>query len=213
MNKKQLIFGMVISLFWVSLATAYIENYPPYRLKDGPPKYLPKTPLKDLSKSGLKYIADKKNDPKLLEVYCADLDENGLRDFIVFSSERGNGLAAYIVMVDILLQTKKDQYQKISYDTMANDPIKDFVDLNQDGQYEIIITDLYYGDKHNYFTYKVYEFRDYRLINADAKFKGFPKFIWITYKPNDKDTTHLTKQERAKHVEEKNRSIKYEVIK
>jgi hypothetical protein len=145
-------------------------------------------------------------------VYRVDLDKNGLEDFIIFYSYRGCGLAASADKVEIFLKKQGGEYQKISYDVMSAG-IEDFIDLNHDGQYEVIITDFYSGKKHNYFTYSIYEFKDYKLVNADLKFSGFPKFVWITYKPNDKDTTHLTDDEKAQHVDKKNESINYEVLK
>ena len=216
MNKRQLIVAWAILFSSSSGATyAYLENHPPYKFKDGAPKHLEVQPLKDLAKTESKYIADKKNNQTVFleEVYRVDLDGNGSDDFIVFSSYRGCGLAGYKYEVEILLKKGDNSYQKISYDTMANNPIEEFVDLDKDGKYEVIITDLYYGDKHNYFTYNIYEFKDYKLVNADVKFGGFPKFVWITNKPNDKDTAHLTKEQRMALTHEKDNSIKYAEIK
>ena len=221
---------------------AYFENYPPHSTKDGPYRHLEAKPIIgclvqgeenqfskgsifaeiDSSEKGVFFIL---KDSKLVltekkrgwvpfpdYVYWVDLNNDGLKDFIIFYSYRGVGLAASNDRVEIFLKKNNKEYQKISYDVMSVG-LEDFVDLNKDGKYEIIITDLYSGSKHNYFTYSIYEIKDYKLFNADSKFKGFPKFIWLTDKPNDKDTSHLTVEERQKHVEEKNKSIGYEIIK
>lgn len=144
-------------------------------------------------------------------VYQVDLDGNGLKDFMIFYNYRGGGIGGQRDKVEIYLKKKQGSYEKISYDTMSAG-LEDFVDLDRDGQYEIIITALYDGTKHNYFTYNIYKVSEYKLVNADAQFKGFPKFIWITYKKNDKDTSHLTQEERHSQSEKKNASIQYEDV-
>jgi len=242
MNKKQLIAAWVIIFCWTNVALAYIDNYPPHKFKDGSYKHLKATELAGPKKSGYKskdgkitvvfegpqdegylyYLMLRDGETILIDekyittpfpyaVYMADLDKNGLQDFIVISNYRGCGLAAYNDKVDIFLKRADGSYQKITYDTMGAE-LGDFVDLNKDGKYEVIITDIYRGQKHNYFTYSIYEFHDYKLVNSDNKNTGFPKFVWMTDKPNDKDTLHLTQEEKQKHIEEKNKSIVYETI-
>jgi len=215
---------------------AYFENYPPFKFDKGPFPQLKTEAIVDFdnpeyrSEDG-KIIARLEEEAESLDflvqdgnivlarmperetpmpwaVYRADLDKNGLKDFIIFYSYRGCGLAASADKVEIFLKKEEEQYQKISYDVMSAG-IEDFTDLNNDGQCEVIITDFYSGKKHNYFTYSIYEFKDYKLVNADSKFSEFPKFVWITYKPNDKDTTHLTADEKTHHVDKKNKAIRY----
>jgi len=144
-------------------------------------------------------------------VYQFDLDNNGLKDFIILSSYRGAGLAGYNDVVEILLKKQDGSYANITYDTMKSG-IEDFVDLNKNDECEIIITGFHFDNKHNYFTYNIYEIKNYKLVNADSKFKGFPKFIWNTNKPNDKDTKHLTKEQRCYLSNEKDSSIYYNKI-
>lgn len=240
MDKKQLIVGLLL-FFCVPVVSAYFENYPPYKFKNGPFKHLEAQELVSFDKSdykskdgkvvakltdsgddayefilkvGTTILADKKDDqvPLPYAVYMADLDKNGLQDFILISNYRGVGLGAFNDKVDIYLKKADLSYQQVTYDTMSAD-LGDFIDLNKDGKYEVIITDMYSGDKHNYFTYDIYEIEDYELVNANVKFKGFPKFVWITDNPNDKDTVHLTKELRAARTKEKNASIKYADIK
>ena len=207
MIKKQLIVIGVMSFFWIASALAYYENYPPYKFNQASYKQLDIEPI---TEADYPEFIRKNYDKSLLpQVYRFDIDGNGLQDFIVLLQI---GLNTLLRGTDIYLQKKEGGYQKISFEGSGNG-IEDFMDINRDGKYELIVTGMCSGKQHNYFTYSIYEFKDYKLVNADLKFKKFPKFIWITYKPNDKDTTYLTKEERARHVEEKNRSIKYEVIK
>lgn len=220
-------------------AFAYVEYYPPYSFKEVPPASVEATPLlnetrnefksddvlvrqtKDslLLKDGTLILLDLKglslggaiDRPYPMEIYRLDLDGNGLKDFVVFSWWGGAGLASMNYRVDLFLKKDKRQYQRISYDTM-NPDMKDFVDLNHDGKAEVIITGYYPGKKHNYFSYNIYQFKNFRILNSDSIFKHFPKFIWLTEKPNDKDTQHLSEKERRLHTIEKNRRIRYEEI-
>jgi hypothetical protein len=131
-----------------------------------------------------------------------------LDDFIVLIY---SGAGTLIGEVNIYLRKKEGGYAKISYEA-AGIGIEDFCDINSDGKYEVIIVDVYSGKNHNYLAQDVYEFQNYRLVNADRKFKDFPKFVWMTYKPNDKDTVHLSHKARAKHIFKKESSIKYQNV-
>jgi len=238
MNKRQLI----IALFWVSChissALAYMENYPPYKFKDDPFKHLeaevsayyntPEFRSKDgrivikfeepfgltrltIQDGKLALVKVKENGGPLPHAaYQVDVDNNGFKDFLVFYHWGASSLAGD--QAEVFLNKDGKSYQKITYETIRSG-LEDFVDLNQDGKYEVIITGVYAGKKHNYFTYNIYEIKNYKLVNADAKFKGLPKFIWMTNKPNDRDTVHLTKGQRDADAEQKSRSIKYEEIK
>jgi hypothetical protein len=217
-------------------AFAYVEHYPPYLFKEDLPKSAHASPLLNdkqsefksdgilarqtedsfLLKDGGIVLLDLKglsfknagDTPYPMESYRLDVDGNGLKDFVVFSWWGGAGLASFNYRVDIFLKEDERSYQRISYDTM-NPDMKDFADLNHDGKLEVIITGYYPGQKHNYFSYNVYQFKDFKLVNSDHVFKHFPKFVWLTDKPNDKDTTHLSKKEREGHTLLKNQSIKY----
>lgn len=232
-----LLIPILTFLFFSShLAFAYFDNYPPYKFISGPPRHLEAKSLVDFDKSKykskdgkilarLKEIADSFDfilkDGKLVlasireekmplpnSVYQVDLDGNGKKDFIVFYNYRGSGLESQKDMVEIFLKKKEGTYRRISYDTFSAG-LEDFVDLDRDGKYEVIITGFYRGDKHNYFTYNIYKFKDNKLINVDAQFNNYPKFIWITYRKNDKDTVHLTKEERLGHTAKQNSLIRY----
>lgn len=144
-------------------------------------------------------------------VYRADLDNNGLDDLMVISWSRGVGLAVLLGSVDIFMKKAPESYDHIHYESVAAGP-EDFVDMDQDGRAEVIMPSYYMGNKHNYFAYAVYEIAGGRLVNVSSRYKGFPKFIWYTHKPNDKQTTHLTKAEKAGHIREIESKIKYRHI-
>lgn len=236
---KRLAIILLVLCIVTPISYAYLDKYPPYKFKDGPPRHLEAKPIVDYDKPEYKspdgkiYVQlSEENDkfsfiikdgkttvtsmkerstPVPQVVWWADLDGNGFKDFIVFGWYEANGLAFYHYQVDLFMKEREGVYNKISYDSQGPG-MEDFVDLNNDGKHEIIITDIRSIEGHTYFTYNVYELKDYQLVNVDAKYRGFPKFIWYTFKPNDKDTTRLTKEERALHTKQKNDSIKYSEI-
>ena len=232
MNKKQFIVAWGVLFSWLSIATASMENYPPYKFKDGYFKHLETDAFVDYdtpeyrSQDGrvviklekpfgltiqdgkLVLVNVKENgDPLPYAVYWVDVDKNGFKDFIVFYEWGGSSLAGG--QGEVYLNKDGKSYQKITYETIRGG-LEDFVDIDKDGKYEVIITGVYAGEKHNYFTYNIYEFKGYNLVNANARFNGFPKFVWMTNKPNDKDTVHISKEQRAKSVSETDSSIKYD---
>jgi len=236
---RRIAICIISLLLFANVSFGYSDNYPPYRFKDGPPPHLKAELLVNLDKndyrskdgsiiaklkdtgSGVDFLLKEgkyvlannniKEAPTPYAVYRADLDGNGLEDFIIFNWYGGCGLAINSVRVDIFLKKKTDGYKKISFDTLSSE-LEDFVDMNKNGKYEVVITDIYGGQKHTYFSYSIYEFVDYQLVNADNMFKGFPKFVWYTNKPNDEDARRLTQRERFLHTKEKNKSIHYEDI-
>ena len=241
-NRFIVTIAISVALVLLSIPTfAYFEDYPPFNLEKqisfsslkpivdlDEPNYRvgdvavsrkeTKKGVELIIKDGEKTILKKtnllgyRNDTAIpYEVYYFDIDKNGLMDFVVFSNWDGAGLASFNDHVDIFLKKEKGSYQHISYDTMKAG-IEDFVDLDRDGKHEIIITGVYGGPAHNYFTYSLYRLKGYKLENADSKVNGFPKFVWMTNKPNDKNTTHLSKKECALDTVEKNKSVSYETI-
>ena len=207
--------AIIMTILLLGVTLAYDKNHPPYAFKDGAPEHIKAELLVDYkhpqytSQDGQVYV--KLNDgidgvdliirdgrtslrtlffPFARAVYRVDLDNNGLKDFIVFYISRGNGLGLEGDAVEIFLKAGEADYRKILYNTTYAG-IEDFVDLNMDGVSEVIVTGFYYGSKHNYFTYSIFELNDFELTNADSKYQGFPKLVKFTYAPNDKNTHYL----------------------
>ena len=232
------VFFFLLSLFISSATFAYMEDYPPtinnqaqsYRLKA---QLLVNYQKNDyISKEGLikAHLKETANSfsfslkvgdftlVKMIEfgipmpyaIYQADLNNDGLSDFIVFYNDRANGTpGVYEGKTEIFVNRGKKGFRKISYENLAGG-IEDFVDMNHDGKYEVIIGDDEFIRDHMYFSYSIYELNDYKLLNVDQKYKGFPKFVWFTHKSNNKDTDRLKESERYRSVVEKNAAIKYE---
>lgn len=223
-----------------SSANAYMEDYPPHQFKQGAYKHIQIKPLVDydhqeyvskdgnvkvrmienpdslgfLIKEGKKTIVSRKERDGVFPyaVYQYDLDNNGQNDYIVFNSYRGTGLAIYAGRIDIYLKQSEGKFRSISYDSWSAD-ITDFVDINNDGRIGIIVGGSKFFGDHNYFTYNIYEIQNFKMVNINKKFKGFPKFVWYTHKPNDKDTVKISAEDRSRYVAEVDKIFKYESIK
>ena len=235
---RQIIVVSIGLILWITgISFAYRDDYPPYKFKDGPPAHLNIKPLVKgegdyNSKDGLVVVHLREPKPFEVEfslkvgkatlvstdqdtewfpstVFQADLEGNGLDDFIVFYNSRGPGLGGCQDRVEIYLRKKNGGFEKISYDTF-DAGIEDFIGPDKEGKYKIIITGFYQDGRHSYFSYNIYEFGSYQLVNADTKIRGFPRFVQYTYKKNDKDTGRLTQQERHLQTKDKNGSIHYE---
>ncbi len=233
------VLAVCLLLWETSISFAYRNDYPPYRFKDGPPAHLNIKPLVSgegdyKSKDGLVIVHLKEPKPFEIEfflkvgkttlassykdmewfpsaVFQTYLNNDTRNDFIVIYHSRGPGLGMHHHRVEIYLRKSSGGFEKISYDTF-DAGIEDFIGPDKEGKYKVIITGFYQGDRHSYFSYNAYEFQDYRMVNADAKVEGFPKFIQYTYKNNDQDTELLTQRERLLHTKAKDRSIEYEDI-
>lgn len=228
-------------LIFVSISTksfAYMENYPPHLFKSGPYGHLDIKPLVDYDKSD--YVSkDGKVKARLVEnsdsldfylkvgevtlakmierdvpfpyaVYEYDLDKNGLNDFIVFNSYRGVGLGVNMGKTEIYLSHSNNKFTHVSYESWS-EGIEDFVDINNDGKIEVILGGCQGFGDHTFFTYNIYQIVNFKMVNANKKFKGFPKFVWYTHKPNDKDTVKIEMEERSKYVSEQDKLFNYSV--
>ena len=132
--------------------------------------------------------------------YVADINSDGIPDFIVFSHNHSNSWITADDNVEIFLGDQAGEFKSITYKT-KNADIKDFIDLNNDGKYKILrclqeVVGTRPAALHTYWHYNIYEINHYKLVNINAPGNGFPKFIWFTEKPSDEETTRLTTDQR-----------------
>ena len=132
--------------------------------------------------------------------YVADINSDGIPDFIVFSHNHSNSWITADDNVEIFLGDQAGEFKSIAYKT-KNADIEDFVDLNNDGKYKILrclqeVVGARPAALHTYWHYNIYEIKHYKLVNINAPGNGFPKFIWFTEKPSDDETTRLTTDQR-----------------
>ena len=236
--KRICLIVLATFLIFCRSALAYRDDYPPYSFKEGAYSQIQSKLLTGNTKGefrsddgekitvSLKWANEDshfllKKDGKVLmkakdqaeffpeSVYQVNLDKNGFNDFIVFSGvPYGSGLGSHFGCVDIFLKSKRGKYRHVHYKSFDGG-IEDFVDMNKDGRPEIILMSFYEAKKGNYFCYSIYEIKKWKLINADSKYKGFPKFIRYTNKKNDKNATQLTAKEKALHIKEVESKISY----
>jgi len=199
-------FLMVI-LFCFSVY-AYDDAHPPYLFKNEPFRSIPAKELlnKDIPEGIKQEIgAESLN----FEVYQTNLIGNGNQDFVAIVHP---GASPLIDEIHVYLKKPRSGYREISFSEDPSANIKDVVDIKHNGKWEVILADLFLSGKHSYMAYSIYEFKNYRLVNADRKYKGFPKFIWFTDKKNDKNAIQLTPKERQRDVEDKNKAIEYREV-
>ncbi len=208
MKSMILILSMGLSLFTFNLSSAfaYYDNWPPF--KQGSYRYLDLRPVPD--KDIPSFIEDNSDldegrDIKFYDIYKGNLNGHGLVDYVVLHTEP----SPYLNSVDIYLKKGKG-YRKVAYNSCAVDT-KDFI-VNKDGKPGVIISSVYWSNGHNYMAYSVYQIKECVLVNADGRFKGFPKFVFMTDKYNDHDTGRLTQRERLQQTKVKNNSIHFEDI-
>ncbi|MBF0569840.1 MAG: hypothetical protein HQL18_03600 [Candidatus Omnitrophica bacterium] len=187
-------------------AMAYYKNNPPNSFKKGPFHHVSAEAMAE--KDVPSFI--KKSPDFSRQVYSLDVDGNGTRDYVVFVL---HGKDTLLSEIHIYLGKPDGGYRKISFVDDIAAGIEDIVDIKGNGKWEVILGDIYTSKKQKYLSYSVYQFKNERLVNADKRFKGFPKFVWFTRKNNDKDTIHVTAKERKRHVCQKNAKILYEDIK
>jgi len=148
--------------------------------------------------------------PHVTGFYKADFDNNGLSDYLIISIAVGNGLIAFHKgFINLFLKKEDSSYESVYFESTYPGS-EDFLDINNDGVCEIIVGGYEHIVKHNYWTYNIYEIKDFRFINADLTFEGFPRFIWFTDKPNDKDTKHFAGAQRRMLTDERDTLFVYE---
>ncbi len=136
--------------------------------------------------------------PYLGDVWEADLNGDGLKDFVIYASHMGNGIPPDNGI--ILFQTASGAFRRLDFETYGFDPA-DFTDLDRDGRPEIIISSLYQdngndGRLHSFWVYAAYGVENYSLKRMDFGKAGFPSFIWFTEKPNSQETTKLSESQK-----------------
>jgi hypothetical protein len=120
---------------------------------------------------------------------CADLNRDGRPDFVISMWSSGCGLGAehYTVVFAI---SSGNTYRITTTTTFDPGP-EDFIDIDGDGQCEIIHSAFVQNDArnepdgkpHNYWVYHLLKMRDGNLEVANDDVR-FPRWIWYRVKPN-----------------------------
>jgi hypothetical protein len=116
--------------------------------------------------------------------YTADLDRNGLRDFVLLAATCGNGLApsSHIVAVTFERDGRPARFEAEGYFTPDRTGIYDLRDVDGDGRAEL----LYMNFNDGYWITNFYTVRDARWRRIKGRFGGreFPLHTRFTNRPN-----------------------------
>lgn len=151
----------------------------------------------------------------LASIYCLDLDQNGLIDVLIVLPSLSNGLEAYRSNLIILFQTEPGQFREIQFETLFFSTA-DIVDLDGDGRYEVIVTDLVWIEgqdrkQHSIWLYTPYRIQSFDLVVDQRSFPGFNHAVQFTHKANNKPMK-LTREQMAGLTEKMPAVIKSKVL-
>jgi len=122
----------------------------------------------------------------------ADFNNDSLNDLKLNISYMSNGLGM-ISRIIYLLQTKEGLFKKISYDDNLGNGNRPERDFEKNGKFEIITMTLNNYNKHNYWTFDLFEFVNDELRNVDDKFE-YPIMVQFLKKPNYRVTDEISKE-------------------
>ena len=134
-----------------------------------------------------------------LEAFSDDLNQDGVVDFIVYSSSGGCGLAGGYCNIAFILSAN-DKYTITTVTTLFPDK-SDFVIINKKPCF--IHTAFAYvdqcndGKNHNFWIYQLLAFGKDGVTIDNSIHDGFPKTVYYTFKPNHAETTIITTEQKA----------------
>jgi hypothetical protein len=137
-----------------------------------------------------------------IEAYCADLNQAGKRDFAVYASSGGCGLASGYTDIAFLL-SEQNTYRLTTVQTLWPNPDNYLVLSGKPCFIHTAFENVEKcndGKEHNFWIYNilVIETGNMRLDNNLAP--EFPKTIWFTHKPNHQETTIITVKQKAEFI-------------
>ena len=141
------------------------------------------------------------------DLFVVDLNGDKTDDFVLRTWSGGCGLAAEISYLTVFL-SGADSYSGTRILGFAAEP-SDIVDLNKDGQPELIHTVFVYGEKgkdgrsHNYWVHNLLGFSGTNVVSRNSLTPRFPSWVWYTFGPNHKNTTQLTGDQKSRLWQER----------
>jgi hypothetical protein len=132
-----------------------------------------------------------------LESYEGDLNGDTYPDYVFVKYFNGNGLAWGYANVGLVLSEGDNDFSVEVVESYAPEP-KDFISIN--GQTAFIHASFQYGDLctdgkyHNFWVYRLYSIDDNQIAPADHLSPDFPKVVFYSFKPNQKETNLLTQE-------------------
>lgn len=130
-------------------------------------------------------------------LYIADFNGDGQKDFKIVGYFMGCGLASQRVRIIYFFQQNKKQFIKVSFDDFIGENAIER-DLDGDGNFEIITKTLQHHKNHNYWLFNLYNFENNKMVCVNGKMK-YPIMVAYLFKDNYKITTKLSYKEVKKY--------------
>jgi hypothetical protein len=127
------------------------------------------------------------------DLQTADINRDGYEDIKVTVYNNGSGLAGSLVTKIYLFGSKKG-FTKLSFMDFA---YQSEVDMNGDGNYEIIGCYLANHKNHNYWTFDLYNYKAGKFVNVSRKFV-YPIMIQNLIRENYKITKKISRVKMRK---------------
>lgn len=120
------------------------------------------------------------------------LDVNGdtLADVKLLIPYMGNGLASLNTRVIYLFQKRTGMFTKVSYLDKLGAQITEH-DFDGDGSYEILTRTLKFYERHSYWIFNIYNFKDDELINQNDRF-DYPIMVQYLFRENYRVTDKIS---------------------
>lgn len=138
------------------------------------------------------------------DVFTADLNRDGMPDFVVNINSSGSGLAGAGSTTTFLL-SEKGRYKSANFYSFCFGP-EDIVRFKPGGPCYFIQSDLVRSGEEknkddryrNFWVYRLHRFSGGQAVEANGDDARFPKWVWYTFKDNHAETDQLTAEQKKR---------------
>ena len=128
------------------------------------------------------------------DAVCSDLNRDSELDFVVTLWLHGNGLGA-LYYKRLIVLSSRDGYRFWVIPTMAPSA-EDFVTFGKLEPIVMVTTDWRQANRHSYFAYDLWTFRDGAIVSANQVDSRFPKWVWMTFTENHKPAVSISNERK-----------------
>jgi len=137
------------------------------------------------------------------ESICADLNGDGITDFVTDHSRHGNGLGASFHDRLVVISSSTGGYKFWVLESMDPSP-EDFVGFG-DLEPIVMITTTFANSEgavpHSYYVYDLWKFRDGEVVPANDLDSRFPKWVWMTLAENHAPASSLSLESKQRMLD------------